>query len=128
MAKMTTRFRVPEWTTTRDPYARGLTEISNYANRARERGLADSDIGVEITIRWPGTIPGGVAAAVLLVAVSAYVSDARSVGLDDEDIGNAINVRWPGLIPGGAEVATDDDGVIWVTSTRLIDGQLPANR
>jgi hypothetical protein len=124
---MSTRFRVPQWTTTCDPFARGLTEISNYADRARERGLAATDIGVEITIRWPGTIPGGVAAAVLLAAVSGYVSDARSVGLDDEDIGNAINVRWPGLIPGGAEVATDDDGVIWVSSTRLVDGRFPTN-
>jgi hypothetical protein len=128
MAQMPTQFRVPQWTTTRDPSARGLAEISNYADRARERGLADTDIGVEITIRWPGTIPGGIAAAVSLAAASGYVSDARSAGLDDEDIGNAINVRWPGLIPGGAEVATDDDGVIWVTSTRSIDGQLPANR
>jgi hypothetical protein len=125
MAQMTTQFCVPQWTTTRDPYALGLAEISNYADRARERGLADTDIGVEITIRWPGTIPGGVRIAVSLAAVSAYVSDARSEGLNDEDIGNAINVRWPGLIPGGAEVATDDDGVIWVTSTRLIYGQLP---
>jgi hypothetical protein len=125
MMQISTQFRVPQWTTIRDPYARGLVEISNYADRARERGLADTDIGVEITIRWPGTIPGGVRIAVLLAAVSAYVSDARSVGLDDENIGNAINVKWPGLIPGGAEVATDDEGVVWVTSTRLIDGHVP---
>jgi hypothetical protein len=127
MAYMTTQFCVPQWTTTSDPHALGLAEVSNYADRARERGLADTDIGVEITIRWPGTVPGGVRIAVLLAAVSAYVNDARSCGLDDEGIGNTINVRWPGLIPGGAEVITDDLGVIWVTSTRLIDGQLPAN-
>jgi hypothetical protein len=124
---MTTQFCVPQWTPISDPHARGLAEISNYADRARERGLADTDIGVEITIRWPGTVPGGVRIAVSLAAVSAYVSGARACGLDDEDIGNAINVRWPGLIPGGAEVATDDDGVIWVTSTRLIDGELQAD-
>jgi hypothetical protein len=122
---MATQFRVPQWTTAHDPQARRLTKISHYTNRARERGLADSDIGVEITIRWPDTIPGGVVAAVSLAAVSSYASDARSVGLDDEDIGNAINIKWPGLIPGGAEVATDGEGVVWVTSTRLIDGHLP---
>ncbi len=37
-----------------------LVEISDFASRARERGMIDEDVAIEIDFGWPDAIPGGV--------------------------------------------------------------------